>query len=129
MKHGNKRRLAVSQEGLHAIEKWPPAPKHLGEAEVAAWKRIGTAVMSARSIAECDLPLCERLAQIRARVDVALVTPNLKPSALAALLRLEVEVLSKAGLSPAGRATVGQLATARKASHLDEFMPEDGYGR
>ena len=123
-KAGNKRRMNLSQEGIEALAKWPPAPKHFCPAEASSWARVGRAAMSARSIATCDLVMAERLAQLHARVDGALANPALKASMLAALLRLEADLLSRMGLSPSGRSTVGQLARRKTKKHnpLSEFV-------
>ena len=113
-KGGNRRAGKLSQEGVTAIGKWPAPPAHFTAPEVAAWKRVGRAAMTTRSVASCDLVLAERVAQLHARVDAAYRSTSMKPSALAALVRLEADLLGRLGLSPSGRATVGQLARPKK---------------
>ena len=121
MKHGNKRRRpdAIS---LPCLATWPAPPRTFTAGERSAWKRIGEAAMVTGSVSGADLVLAERLAQLHARVDAALVDPDVKPASLVALVRLEGDMLGRMGLSPQGRNTVGPLRRpAPERSKLDEF--------
>jgi hypothetical protein len=67
--------------------------------------------MSLGSVAAADLPMAQRAAQVSARVDAALLDPDFKPTALNALLRLELDYWKQLGLSPQARRAVTPLPT------------------
>jgi hypothetical protein len=60
-------------------------------------------------VSASDLPVAARAAQVSARVDSALIDPDYKPTALNALLRLELDYWKQLGLSPQSRRAVAPL--------------------
>jgi phage terminase small subunit len=118
---GNLKNRNLSQAGRVALRVWPKAPTNFTPGEVAAWKRLGRAAMEGGSVAASDLVLAERCAQIGARVAAAMGDETMRPSMLVSLARLETDLLSRLGLTPQARATVGVLAKPKPKSALDEF--------
>jgi hypothetical protein len=118
---GNLKNRNLDQTGRVALKVWPKAPKSFNAGEVEAWSRVGRAAMDAGSVASSDLLLAVRLAQLSARVDAAMVNPTMRTSTLTSLCRLEADLMSRAGLTPQARATVGVLPRAKPKSALDEF--------
>lgn len=65
--------------------------------------------MELGTVALADLPVAARAAQISARVDSALRDDDFKPTALNALMRLELDYWKQLGLSPQSRRAVTPL--------------------
>ncbi len=119
---GHNKKHPRSQAGPAALESWPKAPPHFTPGEVASWKRVGQAVMAAGSVGPGDLILAERLAQLHARVTVALGDPDTAMPSLAATMRLEADLLNRMGLTPLARRSIGPLpGKPPPKSPLDEF--------
>jgi hypothetical protein len=117
----NKKREPV-QSGPSALVRWPKAPEEFTEGEVKSWSRIGRAVMEAGSVGPGDLVLAERLAQLHARVSLAMADPDTAMASLAATMRLEADLLNRMGLTPLARRSIGPLSKPKKGGGpLDEF--------
>lgn len=65
--------------------------------------------MALGTISEADILMAQRAAQASARVDDAFKDPDFKPTALNALLRLELDYWKQLGLSPQARRQVTPL--------------------
>jgi hypothetical protein len=91
--------------------------------ELRCWARLGQAVLGLKTVSEADLPMAARAAQVSARVDAALADPLFKPTALNALLKLEVEMWRLFGLTPQSRRQVAPLPKGEDGSDdpLREF--------
>lgn len=92
-----------------ALEKWPKAPEDFTPDERAWWARLGAAAMELGTVSAADLPVAARAVQASARVDAALRNPDFKPTALNALMRLELDYWKQLGLSPQSRRAVTPL--------------------
>jgi hypothetical protein len=118
---GNLKNRSVDQAGRVALRAWPKAPKHFTPGEVLAWKRLGVAAMAAGSFSASDLLLAEMLAQLGARHAAAMADPATPERTLVALARLVADLMSRCGLAPQARATVGVLSRPKAKTALDEF--------
>lgn len=76
--------------------------------------------MGLGTLSACDLPIAARAAQVSARVDSALIDPDYKPTALNALLRLELDYWKQLGLSPQARRSVAPLPTEEGESGFED---------
>ena len=121
-KHGNKRRLPRNSLSPSPLRRWPPAPVNFSPLERSSWKRIGRAALLLGTVGAPDLILLSRLAQLSAKIDETLTDPEAKATTLAAMMRLEADLLSRCGMSPAGRNSVVPLSRGQGTpSALDEF--------
>lgn len=93
-----------------ALAEWPAPPKQFSEAERGWWACLGEAATGLGSVSAADLPMAARAAQVSARVDAALLDPDYKPTALNALLRLELDYWKQIGLTPQSRRQVAPLS-------------------
>ena len=91
------------------LAEWPAAPEGFLEDERTWWVRLGEAATVLGTGSAADVPMAQRAAQVSARVDRALSDPEFKPTALNALLRLEVDYWKQLGLSPQSRRAVTPL--------------------
>lgn len=98
-----------------ALVEWPKAPETFTDRERGWWARLGEAVSELGTVAAADVPLAARAAQISARVDEAFADPDFKPTALNALLRLELDYWKQLGLSPQARRQVTPLPSGDDA--------------
>lgn len=105
-----------------ALAQWPGAPSYFGPDEDRWWERLGEAAQRLGTISEADLPIAARAVQISVRVDKALADDDFKPTALNALLRLELDYWKQLGLSPQARRAVSPLPTGEEPDDpLREF--------
>ena len=107
-----------------ALDAWPKDPPFpLTADERRCWERLGAAVLGLKTVSAADLPMAARAAQVSARVDAALADPLFKPTALNALLKLEVEMWRLFGLTPQSRRGVAPLPQGDDGSDdpLKEF--------
>jgi hypothetical protein len=100
---------------------WPEPPADFARDESEWWVRLGQAVTALGTVSVADLPVAARAAQISARVDTALVDRDFKPTALNALLRLELDYWKQLGLSPQSRRSVTPLPVEEPEDELSEF--------
>ena len=107
-----------------ALRRWPPAPRGMSDDERGWWRRIGRSAEVLGTIATADLGIVERVCQISARVDVAMRDPDFTPTALNALLRLELDYWKQLGLSPQSRRAVTPLPAESGSSGFEDI--EDG---
>lgn len=112
-----------------AVKKWPRAPETFNEAERAWWRRLGRCAEALGTVATADLGVCERAAQMSARADAALADPEFKPTALNALLRLELDYWRQLGLSPQSRRAVAPLPKPAESSGFEDIEDEGVTGR
>lgn len=77
--------------------------------------------MGLGTVSAADLPMAQRTAQVSARVDDALLDVEFKPTALNALLRLELDYWKQLGLSPQSRRSVAPLPTEEPEDEFSEF--------
>lgn len=103
-----------------AILEWPGAPGNFSDTERGWWARIGEAVMGLGAVSEADLPVAARAAQISTRVDAAMLDAEFKPTALNALLRLELDYWKQLGLSPQARRGVTPLPKGEGESGYED---------
>jgi hypothetical protein len=104
-----------------ALTEWPAPPETFAADECAWWSVVGTAVLALGTVSAADLPMAQRAAQISARVDAAMGDTTYKPTALNALLRLELDYWKQLGLSPQARRQTTPLPTEKEPDELDEF--------
>jgi hypothetical protein len=62
------------------------------------------------TVSGADLLIASRAARVMARVDECLADSQLKPSTLASMLRIEIDLLKQLGLSPQARRQVAGLS-------------------
>jgi hypothetical protein len=86
-----------------ALVEWPEPPQAFGADEREWWVRLGAAAMALGTVSVADLPMAQRAVQVSVRVDGALMDPDFKPTALNAILRLELDYWKQIGLSPQAR--------------------------
>lgn len=105
-----------------ALRRWPKPPQGFSDVERDAWGRIGEALMVLGTASAADLPVAERAAQVRARVDALFADDELKPSTLASMLRIEVDLYKQLGLSPQARRQVSPLPDGKdRASGFEDI--------
>ena len=107
-----------------ALDEWPAPPGDFSEAERECWARIGSAAGALRTISTADMGVVTRSAQISARVESALRDRDYTPTALNALLRLELDYWKQLGLSPQSRRSVTPLPQGQESSGFEDI--EDG---
>jgi hypothetical protein len=118
---GHNRKRPVAPSGPTALTRWPQAPSDFTPAEVDAWKVVGEAAMLLGSVTGSDMILAGRLAQLGALVKGSLRDRELKTSTVSNLMRLEADLLTRMGLTPQARNSVGPVSKAKKRGPLDEF--------
>lgn len=107
-----------------AITKWPRPPRGFSAEERAWWRRLGVAATALGTLSTADLGIAERAAQISTRVDDAFRDPEFAPTALNALLRLELDYWKQLGLSPQSRRSVTPLPTSAGESGFEDIEDE-----
>ena len=118
---GHNRKRPLGPVGPTALTRWPPPPSDFTSTEVDAWKVVGEAAMLLGSVTGSDLILAGRLAQLGALVKGSLRDRELKTSTVSNLMRLEADLLTRMGLTPQARNSVGPVSKAKKRGPLDEF--------
>jgi hypothetical protein len=111
-----------------AIRQWPEPPERFEEDERGWWVRLGESAASLGTISTSDLGVAERAAQISARADRAFRDPDFAPTALNALLRLELDYWKQLGLSPQSRRSVTPLPTTAGESGFEDIEDERAPG-
>jgi phage terminase small subunit len=109
-----------------ALRKWPAAPRHLSEGERVWWRRLGRCARDLGTISTADLGVVERACQASARCEVALRDPETKPTALTAMLRLELDYWKQLGLSPQSRRAVTPLPVSSGDSGFEDIEDDGG---
>lgn len=106
-----------------ALVGWPAPPAGFSPDEQRWWAVIGAATAALGTVSAADLPMAQRAVQVSARADAALLDPGFKPTALNALLRLELDYWKQLGLSPQARRSVTPLPEEKGDEHdpLAEF--------
>lgn len=95
--------------GLRGLTKLPRPPKSMPAAHAEYYRRFGTLLLDAGTLAATDVPMIEAAARVRADLDELRANPNASAATIAALERLHKEQLIQLGLTPQARRNVGRV--------------------